>query len=82
MQPSPDNVSYKCWVDNFLPNEIPERIRRHVRIYFYNYDTYWKRDAVHTRLEKTGNNLLSIINSGLRATDRVKILPCENQPTC
>ena len=73
-QPS-DTVTDGRWVDQFLPEDIPEQLQQHVRIYFYNYDTYWKRDAVQTRLTNVGNNLLARLDSALRETDKVSLLP-------
>ncbi|KAJ5902856.1 hypothetical protein N7495_003384 [Penicillium taxi] len=40
----------------------PNKIRKDARIFFYNYDSYWKRDAVYTRLTSVGNSLLEHIN--------------------
>ncbi|KAJ5899177.1 hypothetical protein N7495_003921 [Penicillium taxi] len=39
-----------------------EEIRKDARIFFYNYDSYWKRDAVYTRLTSVGNSLLEHID--------------------
>ena len=74
MQQTPDTATNGRWVDEFLPKDIPERLQQHVRIFFYNYDTYWKRDAVQTRLTNVGRSLLTRIKSSIRATDKVNML--------
>ncbi|CAP80021.1 hypothetical protein PCH_Pc12g03940 [Penicillium rubens Wisconsin 54-1255] len=38
------------WVSDFLLSDLPPEVRKDARIFFYNYDSYWKRDAVYTRL--------------------------------
>ncbi|KAL8909884.1 MAG: hypothetical protein Q9171_004797 [Xanthocarpia ochracea] len=44
----------QCWVSDFLPQDIPVSFRKDIRIFFYNYDSYWKRDAVQARLRRSG----------------------------
>jgi hypothetical protein len=61
----------RCWVSDFLPEDIPAAFHKDVRIFFYNYDTYWKRDAVQTRLPRLGKGLLDHIVSDMRTTDEV-----------
>lgn len=73
-QPS-DTVTDGNWVDQFLPKDIPKQLQQHVRIFFYNHDTYWKRDAVQTRLMNMSHDMLARINSTLRATNKVILLP-------
>ncbi|KAK4193989.1 hypothetical protein QBC40DRAFT_344403 [Triangularia verruculosa] len=59
---APANERSVNWVSDFLPEDLPPAVRRDVRMFFYNYDSYWKRDAVHTRLTHHGNELLEHIN--------------------
>ncbi|RYP91980.1 hypothetical protein DL770_001901 [Monosporascus sp. CRB-9-2] len=66
-QTIPDGVTRRCWVEDFLPEDIPESQRQHVRVFFYNYDTSWKRDAVQTRLQNIRNDLLTRL-LGIRTT--------------
>jgi hypothetical protein len=61
------------WVSDFLPDDLPLSTRNNVRLFFYNYDSYWKRDAVHTRLSVLGSDLLEHINDGIRASPTVSI---------
>ena len=57
-----------------LPHEdIPAAFYKDTRIFFYNYDSYWKRDAVQTRLRSLGESLLSDIESGICRTENVGI---------
>ncbi|KAK3328706.1 hypothetical protein B0H66DRAFT_596327 [Apodospora peruviana] len=64
-----DNARFVNWVSDFLPADILEATNTDVRIFFYNYDSYWKRDAVHTRLANLGNELLEHINGGIRMSE-------------
>ncbi|KAE8336173.1 hypothetical protein BDV24DRAFT_178668 [Aspergillus arachidicola] len=40
-----------------------------VRIFFYNFDSFWKRDAVQTRLANIGNDLLEHITNAMRRSE-------------
>ncbi|OSS44355.1 hypothetical protein B5807_10962 [Epicoccum nigrum] len=57
------------WVSNFLPQDIPAALHTEIRIFFYNYDSYWKRDAVKTRLWRLGRGLLDGMCSQIRCTE-------------
>ncbi|KAI0399616.1 hypothetical protein F4802DRAFT_29064 [Xylaria palmicola] len=57
------------WVSDFLPEDLPPAVRSDVRMFYYNYDSYWKRDAVLTRLATLGNELLERINGEIRASE-------------
>ena len=58
---------------DLLPDDLPLAARKDTRIFFYNYDTYWKRDAVHTRLRNIGNRLLEHIKTAIRQSEEVRI---------
>ncbi|KAK3361036.1 hypothetical protein B0T24DRAFT_671680 [Lasiosphaeria ovina] len=64
-----DGERFVNWVSDFLPGDILPASSTDVRIFFYNYDSYWKRDAVHTRLTNLGNELLEHINGGIRVSE-------------
>ena len=49
---------YVNWVSDLLPDDLPSSSHGDNRIFFYNFDSYWKRDAVNTRLFNLGNGLL------------------------
>jgi hypothetical protein len=51
---------------------LPAVIQQNIRIFYYNYDSYWKRDAVHTRLPNLGDELLEHIR-GIRSSDAVSV---------
>ncbi|KAL9628429.1 MAG: hypothetical protein Q9164_007280 [Protoblastenia rupestris] len=57
------------WVSDFLPQDIPTSFHKDIRIFFYNYDSYWKRDAVQARLWSLGKSLLDQITSEIRGTE-------------
>ncbi|KAK4649973.1 hypothetical protein QC762_0105260 [Podospora pseudocomata] len=63
-----DNEQFVNWVSDFLPSDLLPAVSRDVRLFFYNYDSYWKRDAVHTRLTNLGNELLEHIG-GIRMSE-------------
>ncbi|KAK3937548.1 hypothetical protein QBC46DRAFT_460804 [Diplogelasinospora grovesii] len=65
----PDSERYVTWVSDFLPDDLPPAIRDDVRLFFYNYDSYWKRDALHTRLFNLGHALLEQIHDKIRVAE-------------
>ncbi|KAI4193423.1 MAG: hypothetical protein LQ350_008321 [Teloschistes chrysophthalmus] len=62
----------QCWVSDFLPQDIPVSLHKDIRIFFYNYDSYWKRDAVQARLRSLGKGLLDQMTSEIRGTEEVE----------
>jgi hypothetical protein len=68
---TPSDEQYVNWVKEFLPNDLPLEIRKEARIFFYNYDSYWKKDAVYTRLPTIGNNLLEHIDGQIHRSKNV-----------
>ncbi|KAK5651032.1 hypothetical protein OQA88_1501, partial [Cercophora sp. LCS_1] len=66
---APDSERFVNWVSDFLPGDILPAGSTDVRIFFYNYDSYWKRDAVHTRLTNLGNELLEHINGRIHVSE-------------
>lgn len=64
---------YVTWVSDFLPGDLLPATRRDVRMFFYNYDSYWKRDALYTRLSVLGNGLLEHISGEIRLSEEVSI---------
>jgi hypothetical protein len=67
------DAKYVTWVSDLLPEDLPTEVRNDTRIFFYNYDSYWKRDAVQTRLWNLGNGLLEHISAGIRRSEEVGI---------
>ncbi|KAI0097334.1 hypothetical protein GGR51DRAFT_566660 [Nemania sp. FL0031] len=58
------------WVIDFLPDDLRfDEVRQDIRLFFYNYDAYWKRDALPERLSTLGAALVGRIESGIRATN-------------
>lgn len=62
------------WVSQFLPLDIPAALHKDVRIFFYHYDSYWKRDAVQTRLRTIAESFLDDIEIGIRKEEGVSVL--------
>jgi hypothetical protein len=61
------------WVSDFLPHDIPAALHKDIRVFFYNYDSYWKRDAVQTRLWRLGRGLVDGLCSQIWRTDEVGV---------
>jgi hypothetical protein len=70
--PQPDSERYVNWVSDFLPDDLSQAAGKDIRMYFYNYDSYWKRDAIQTRLSTLANGLLDHIGR-IRQSKEVRI---------
>lgn len=42
-------------------------------MFFYNYDSYWKKDAVRSRLMALGNELLEDVHGKIIVSETVSI---------
>ena len=69
-QPISENDSFVNWISDFLPNDL-RKTKLDTRLLFYNFDSYWKRDAVHTRLSTLGADMLEHINDNIRRSENV-----------
>jgi len=67
------------WISDFLPQDIPAAFHKEIRVYFYNYESYWKRDAVQTRLWRLGKSLLDGLCSQIRGTEEVSVRALSRQ---
>lgn len=59
------------WVTDYLPYDLPAHILPYTRLFFYNYDSYWLRDAIEARLWAMGEKLVSQISLQIRRSDEV-----------
>ncbi|KAG9899107.1 purine and uridine phosphorylase, partial [Aureobasidium melanogenum] len=50
---------YVNWVTEFLVHDLYRADHFTSRVFFFNYDSYWKRDALETRLCSMADKLLS-----------------------
>ena len=50
---------YVNWVTEFLVHDLYCADQFTPRVFFFNYDSYWKRDALETRLCSMADKLLS-----------------------
>jgi hypothetical protein len=50
---------YVNWITKFLVADLDHTNSSTTRMYFLNYDSYWKRDALDTRLRSMADKLLS-----------------------
>ncbi|OQV07540.1 Tetratricopeptide repeat-containing protein [Cladophialophora immunda] len=53
--PAQDRVR---WIEDFLPNDLPVPLKEHLRVFYYNHDSYVAREARQTRLRHLGEELL------------------------
>jgi hypothetical protein len=60
-----------CWITHFLPDDLPQETLAHTRAFFYNYDSYWYRDALDRRLWDLGERLLFHIGSEIQQCEKV-----------
>ncbi|KAI1096927.1 hypothetical protein F5B19DRAFT_12548 [Rostrohypoxylon terebratum] len=74
------------WVTDFFHHDIPPHLRTKTRAFFYNYDSYWMRDAIEERRETIGKELFEqvvgmatkVIYSSLRISGTS---PCQHRST-
>ncbi|KAF4547236.1 Hypothetical protein D9617_51g089000 [Elsinoe fawcettii] len=57
------------WVSDFLPHDLHPDVRRSTRLYFYNFESYWQRDAIDTRLKRLASNLLEKIKTTIQRSN-------------
>jgi hypothetical protein len=50
---------YVNWITDFLVHDLDSAHQSTTRIFFFNYDSYWKRDALKTRLSSMADKMLS-----------------------
>jgi hypothetical protein len=62
---------YVCWVTDFLPQDISPEERKDICVFFYNHDSFWQKNAVQTRLQNLGLDLLNRIKTHIRRTEEV-----------
>ncbi|KAJ6178143.1 hypothetical protein N7519_008604 [Penicillium mononematosum] len=67
--PSEANVN---WIRDFLPNDLRQLDTGNTHLYFFNFDSFWKRDAVQARLATIGSDLLEHMANGIRRSQEAK----------
>ncbi|BCS25428.1 uncharacterized protein APUU_50139S [Aspergillus puulaauensis] len=60
------------WVSEFLPDDLGQLETGSTRLYFFNFDSFWKRDAAQARLTTIGNDLLEHMANGIRRSPEAK----------
>lgn len=63
---------FATWVIDFLPEDVPPEVYDSTRLFFYNYDSYYWRDAVQTRLSNIGTSFLEHVESSIRRDEDVR----------
>lgn len=54
-----------CWITDLLPDDLKaEGLNKHVRLFTFNYDSFWMREANSTRLAELGRILLQELLNG------------------
>jgi hypothetical protein len=51
------------WITDLLPHDLQPNLLPDTRLFHYNYDSYWFRDALEVRLEDLASKLLMDIHS-------------------
>jgi hypothetical protein len=69
--PTSGTQGYVNWVTDLLIEDLKPTSQRTTRVYFFNYDSYWKRDALKTRLRTMAGKLLHNIKL-IRTTEIVR----------
>jgi hypothetical protein len=72
--PASQGKQYVNWVSDFLCEDLPPEVRRHARVFFYNYDSYWKNDAIEERRSRLGHELFEEVSSMEVKVSRLKPL--------
>lgn len=63
---------YVDWISDFLLDDL-SALDTDIRVFYYNFDSYWKRDALHVRLSTLGTGLLEQIHGKIRSSEEVSI---------
>lgn len=63
---------YVYWVNEYLSPDLISKGRRGIRLFYYNYDSAYYRDASETRLQDLGDQLLSRISSRRQSLTSVR----------
>jgi hypothetical protein len=72
--PASQGKQFVNWVSDFLCEDFPPEVRRHARVFFYNYDSYWKNDAIEERRSRLGHELFEEVTSMAVKVSRLKPL--------
>ncbi|KAJ5160872.1 uncharacterized protein N7482_007876 [Penicillium canariense] len=64
------NESSVRWIRDFLPDDILPTHRDNIRVFYYNHDTYFWRDAPQSDLETLALAMLSRIKSQIRRNEQ------------
>lgn len=59
------------WVSDFLPDDLHHLEAGDIRLYFFNFESFWKRDAVQVRLATIGNDFLEHMANSIRRSQEV-----------
>ena len=65
---------YVDWVRKYLISDLADQCGADIRIYLYNYDSAYSRDAPAKRLRDLGNQLLAKITSRKLSATKVRTL--------
>lgn len=69
--PCLESERYVNWVSDFLPDDLCSDTNQDIRLFYYNHDSYWKRDALPERLNTFGHKLLGWLHNNTRGSDVV-----------
>ncbi len=68
---------YVYWVKDYLIPDLASKGRCHLRLFYYNYDSAYYRDASDKRLQDLGDQLLAGISSRRQSAQLVRCSCCD-----
>ena len=63
---------YVYWVNDYLAPDFASKYSRGIRLFYYNYDSAYYRDAPEKRLQDLGDQLLSRVSLRRRSLKSVR----------
>jgi hypothetical protein len=60
------------WITHLAPYDLEPKFLKGARMFYYNYDSYWFRDAIEVRLEDLATKLLVDMHSNRQISGKVR----------
>jgi hypothetical protein len=62
------------WVRDFFWKDLPQEWQDNTRLFFFNHDTWWEKDALYDGLDEVATKFLEGIHKKFKTTDNVSML--------